>query len=91
WTDRGAPPAGNTLNRARIPPAGTAGAEPEVLADGFAEAIGLVVDDAAGLAYVSDLGGAIRAVPIPGGPVANESAYVVLAAGEPITGLAALA
>ena len=90
WTDRGAPPAGNTLNRAAIPPTGTAGGQPEVLADGFAEAIGLVIDEIAGMAYVSDLGGEIRAVPIPGGPAEHEPQHVVLSAGEPITGLAAI-
>jgi hypothetical protein len=44
WTDRGAPPKGNTLNRAPVPASGEKGTDPEVLADGFREAIGLAVD-----------------------------------------------
>jgi hypothetical protein len=64
WTDRGAPPAGNTLNRAPVPGAGERGEEPDILADGFHEAIGLAVDGEEGLAYVSDLGGSIRVVPL---------------------------
>ena len=90
WTDRGAPPRGNTLNRAPIPPVGTQGTPPEVLATGFAEAIGLTTDDEAGLVYVSDLGGEIRMIPIPGGPADGQPPRVVVAFGEPITGLASV-
>ncbi|MFF4168650.1 hypothetical protein [Streptomyces sp. NPDC001744] len=87
WTDRGAPPAGNTLNRARVPEAGAAGQAPEILADGFAEAIGLAVDGEEGIAYVSDLGGHIRAVPLPGGPADGQEPREVAALGVPLTGL----
>ncbi|MGC4932335.1 hypothetical protein ACLQ3C_01430 [Gordonia sp. DT30] len=66
WTDRGAPPNGNTLNRAPIPAPGEPGATPEILADGFEEAIGLVVDTEADTVYVSDLGGSVYAVPLTG-------------------------
>ncbi|HSX66764.1 hypothetical protein [Nocardioides sp.] len=85
WTDRGAPPAGNTLNRAPLPAPGDAGADPEVLAGGFGEAIGLAVDKAAGLAYVTDLAGTIRVVPLPGSSAAER---VLADLGEPLTGLA---
>ncbi|MFT4288251.1 hypothetical protein [Nocardioides sp.] len=87
WTDRGAPPRGNTLNRAPLPAADERGATPEVLADGFAEAIGLAVDADAEVVYVSDLGGAVRVVPLPGS--AGED-RVLVTLGEPITGLAGL-
>jgi hypothetical protein len=90
WTDRGAAPAGNTLNRAPVPAAGAAGQAPEILADGFTEAIGLAVDDAAGIAYVSDLGGHIRAVPLPGGPAAGHQPWEIAALGHPLTGLCLL-
>ena len=60
WTDRGAPPLGNTLNRAPLPATGQPGATPVVLADGFREAIGLAVDSEA--VYVSDLSGRIRRI-----------------------------
>ncbi|WP_020494717.1 hypothetical protein [Sciscionella marina] len=63
WTDRGAEPGGNTLNRAPIPAAGEKGAGPVILAGGFTEAIGLAVDS--DRAYVSDLGGRISVVPLP--------------------------
>ncbi|WP_069166183.1 hypothetical protein [Nocardia altamirensis] len=66
WTDRGAPPNGNTLNRAPLPKPGDHGLQPEILADGFAEAIGLTVDFDARIAYVADLGGTIRAVALDG-------------------------
>lgn len=88
WTDRGAPPAGNTLNRAPLPAAGRRGAAPEILADGFEEAVGLAVDGEAGLAYVSDLSGHLRMVPLPGGPHGGPRDLVKL--DFPLTGLCGL-
>ncbi|MEW2298318.1 hypothetical protein ABZ719_37520 [Streptomyces sp. NPDC006743] len=87
WTDRGAPPAGNTLNRAPLPPAGAAGQRPEILADGFQEAIGLAVDGEAGIAYVSDLHGHIREVPLPDGPAAGQKPRDIVRLPHPLTGL----
>lgn len=66
WTDRGAAPLGNTLNKARIPAPGQSGGDVTVLASGFGEAIGLAVDKEAGIAYVSDMAGEIRAVNLDG-------------------------
>lgn len=66
WTDRGTPPSGNTLNRAYIPAVGQPGGPIDVLSTDFHEAIGLAVDAAAGVAYVSDLSGEIRAVALDG-------------------------
>ena len=60
WTDRGAPPLGNTLNRAPLPAIGQSGRTPEILADGFREAVGLAVDSEA--VYVSDLSGRVRRI-----------------------------
>ncbi|SIM82026.1 3-hydroxyacyl-CoA dehydrogenase family protein [Mycobacteroides abscessus] len=57
---------GATLNKAQIPASGQAGGEVTVLASGFAEAIGLAVDKEAGIAYVSDMSGEIRAVNLDG-------------------------
>ena len=90
WTDRGAPVAGNTLNRAPLPAPGQPCVEPEILGGGFAEAIGLVVDAVAGLAYVSDLGGHIWEVSLPEGPGAGAPPRVLVQLPEAITGLAAL-
>ncbi|WP_266180365.1 hypothetical protein [Dyella humicola] len=60
WTDRGAPPYGNSLNRATLSPHGLI--EPQVICTGFAEAIGLAVDATAHVAYVADLAGQIWCV-----------------------------
>jgi len=90
WTDRGAPPDGNTLNRAPRPAAGELGLSPEILTGGFHEAIGLTVDGTAGPAYVSDLSGHIWLVPLPGGPAGQEGPRVLVSVGEPVTGLTGL-
>ncbi|MGI5335923.1 hypothetical protein ACQEVS_00275 [Streptomyces sp. CA-181903] len=90
WTDRGAAPAGNTLNRAPVPATAAAGQAPEILAGGFEEAIGLAVDGDAGIAYVSDLYGHIRAVPLPDGPASGQDPYEVVALPYPLTGLCLL-
>jgi hypothetical protein len=56
WTDRGAEPDGNTLNRATVQPSlGT----PEILSRGYHEAIGVAAISESEL-YVGDLGGSIR-------------------------------
>jgi hypothetical protein len=88
WTDRGAEPWGNTLNRARIPAPGEPGEAPTILAAGFREAIGLTVDADAGIAYASDLSGRIRAIGLPGR--CEPTDRVLLSLPEPITGLAGL-
>ncbi|MER5389263.1 hypothetical protein [Saccharopolyspora sp. NPDC002686] len=90
WTDRGAPPHGNTLNRAPLPAPGTTGRAPEILATGFSEAIGLAVDHDAGFAYVCDLGGHLRAIPLPDGPAAGETPREIVTLPDPITGLCLL-
>ncbi|MFJ5521247.1 hypothetical protein ACIQB4_29950 [Streptomyces griseoluteus] len=89
WTDRGAAPAGNTLNRAQLPAVGARGEPPEILADGFEEAIGLAVDSEEGFAYVSDLGGHLRVVPLPDGPLSHEAPREITLPG-PLTGIAGL-
>jgi hypothetical protein len=57
WTDRGAPPHGNSLNRARLTADGLR--DWQVVCVGFDEAIGLAVDAGANVAYVADLAGHI--------------------------------
>lgn len=84
WTDRGDPPQGNTLNRARI----TSG-EPlvrEILMSGLKEAIGLALDRRNRRAFVADLGGAVHVASLdrPGAP------ETVFADHGPITGIAYL-
>jgi len=57
WTDRGAPPKGNTLNRADI--SLLPHTEPEILADGLEEAIGMALDLENHRVFFGDLGGTI--------------------------------
>src|ERR1700724_1782342 len=44
WTDRGDPPRGNTVNRARMDPATVARKDPEILFSHLMEGIGLALD-----------------------------------------------
>ena len=60
WTDRGDPPKGNTLNRARI--RGGKASEHEILLSGLQEAIGLALDRTGRRVFVSELGGSLRVV-----------------------------
>jgi sugar lactone lactonase YvrE len=63
WTDRGDPPRGNTVNRARRDGSG----EPEILVTGLMEGIGLALDPAGGRMFVSDFGGSLYAADLGGG------------------------
>jgi hypothetical protein len=83
WTDRGDPPRGNTLNRAAIPPVGEPGGDVTVVSANYHETIGLAVDTQAGLAYVSDLSGEIRAVRLDG-----SGDHLVFKSDKPLTGIA---
>jgi hypothetical protein len=87
WTDRGAGsrPGGSSLNRAVVPPVGQKGQAPEVLAEGFEEAIGLAVDREGQMAYVADLSGKIWAVPGPENT--DRTKHVVVDLEYPLTGL----
>ena len=60
WTDRGDPPKGNTLNRARI--VDGKAIDCEVLLAGLEEGIGLTVDRKGRRVFVGDLGGHLRVV-----------------------------
>lgn len=70
WTDRGELPLGNTLNKKHIPGGvsdrGGLGKGHEILAQGFAETIGLKIDYETNVAYVADLGGHLWKVPLNG-------------------------
>lgn len=84
WTDRGDPPQGNTLNRARITPG--APLVPEILVSGLTEAIGLALDRRNRRVFVADLGGAVHVASLDR-PGALET---VFADHGPITGIAYL-
>jgi DNA-binding beta-propeller fold protein YncE len=64
WTDRGDPPRGNTLNRARVVDGHFE--DPEILLTNLAEGIGLALDKANKRAFVSDLGGFVRVASLDG-------------------------
>ncbi|MGA9357315.1 MAG: hypothetical protein ACLP3C_14885 [Mycobacterium sp.] len=79
WTDRGAEPEGNTLNRATVQPGvGT----PEILSAGYHEAIGVAAVSESEF-YVGDLGGSIRHVDLGTG-VDTELVHL----GQFLTGIA---
>ena len=65
WTDRGAPPNGNSLNRARITPAGLEGHT--IVCAGFGDAIGLSYEPQTGSMYVADHLGTIHRVNLASG------------------------
>lgn len=66
WTDRGKDAeGGNTLNRADITANGLE--NPQILARGLKEGIGLALDLKQRRAFVGDLSGAVRVVPMDGG------------------------
>lgn len=65
WTDRGADPNGNSLNRASIVEEGLC--DHKVIVTGFEEAIGLALDLENRCAYVSDLGGSVYKVNLENG------------------------
>ncbi len=85
WTDRGHQPGGNSLNMAAVPPVGERGAAPTILADGFADAIGLAVDAERQVAYVADLSGQIWVVPAPSNT--DTHTHVAVDLGFALTGL----
>src|ERR1700756_3587097 len=64
WPHRGAPPAGNTLNRAAVD--APASESPEILIAHLMEAIGLALDVAGGRLFVTDLGGSVYAARLDG-------------------------
>ncbi|HFF8809472.1 TPA: hypothetical protein ACGE8T_003075 [Klebsiella pneumoniae] len=78
WTDRGGPPDGNSLNRARISALGLV--EHEVITRGLKEGIGLTLNLAARVAYVTDLGGQLLRIHL------DTSASTVLRTLGPLTG-----
>jgi hypothetical protein len=84
WSDRGDPPAGNTLNRAHIRPG-----QPmirEIVLTGLKEGIGLAIDRKNNRAFVSDLGGFVRVMSLEG----PDNSKVIFSGHGPLTGIAYL-
>ena len=63
WTDRGDPPAGNTVNRASMDPGK---GQPEILVSGLKEGIGISLDLKGGRMYYTDLGGNVYSARLTG-------------------------
>ncbi|WP_027525718.1 hypothetical protein [Bradyrhizobium sp. Ec3.3] len=62
WTDRGDPPRGNTVNRARV----DIGTEPEILITHLMEGIGIALDVAGNQMFITDLAGSIYSADLDG-------------------------
>jgi hypothetical protein len=66
WTDRGNPPAGNTVNRASIDAPARNGYAPELLVSDLMEGIGIALDVAGDRMFVTDLGGSVYSAKLDG-------------------------
>ena len=64
WTDRGDPPLGNTVNRAKLDDIGRT--EPETVATHLMEGIGIALDPANDRMFVTDLAGTIYVAALDG-------------------------
>jgi hypothetical protein len=64
WTDRGDPPDGNTVNRARLDTIGNS--EPEIVLTHLMEGIGIALDPGHNRMFVTDLGGNVWAAALDG-------------------------
>ncbi|KAF2636333.1 hypothetical protein P280DRAFT_473176 [Massarina eburnea CBS 473.64] len=82
WTDRGDPPAGNTLNRAFVDGPETKKIK-EILATRLHETIGLALDKEKGKCYVTDLAGGVYEVDIE-----TKEKKVLFAEAGDLTGIA---
>jgi hypothetical protein len=80
WTDRGNPPKGNTVSRARIDKTGK---RPKILVSNLMEGIGLSLDLRAGRMFFADLGGSVYSAKLDG----SEKKALVAAQGN-LTGVA---
>lgn len=93
WTDRGDPPRGNTVNRARLDVTAGERRAPQIVFDHLMEGIGLALDPKGGRMFVTDLGGSVYSANLDGSnrqtlqiALGNLSgiAYVELAVGHPV-------
>lgn len=66
WTDRGNPPAGNTVNRAPVDGRAGKAPVPEVIAGDLMEGIGIALDLPGQRLFVTDLGGSVYSAGLDG-------------------------
>jgi DNA-binding beta-propeller fold protein YncE len=81
WTDRGDPPRGNTVNRARMDSANHQ-VEPEIVLSHLNEGIGLALDRKGGRMFVTDLAGSLYCANLDG-----SNLKTLVAAGGNLTGI----
>ena len=83
WTDRGAPPRGNTVNRAPMDAANGKRPEPEIIIHDLMEGIGLALDLENQRMFVTDLAGSVYIANLDG----SNKRPIVFAQGN-LTGIA---
>ena len=83
WTDRGDPPAGNTVNRALLDAPSSERKAPEILATHLMEGIGLALDPKGDRMFFTDFGGSVYRADLDG---SNEQ--TILYAQGNLTGIA---
>jgi hypothetical protein len=66
WTDRGNPPAGNTVNRVSIDALARNGYKPELVLSDLMEGIGIALDVRGDRMFVTDLGGSVYSAKLDG-------------------------
>ncbi len=82
WTDRGDPPRGNTVNRARFDQATGKPTAPEIVVTHLEEGIGIALDVAGDRMFVTDLAGSVHTARLDG----SENRTLLAACGN-LTGI----
>jgi DNA-binding beta-propeller fold protein YncE len=83
WTDRGDPPRGNTVNRARLDPTTGKPTAPEIVVTHLMEGIGIALDIEGDRMFVTDLAGSVYTARLDG----SENRTLLAACGN-LTGIA---
>jgi hypothetical protein len=83
WTDRGNPPQGNTVSRARLKGESTEANRQEILVSDLMEGIGLALDTKHGRMFFSDLAGSVYSARLDG----SDKKALLMAQGN-LTGVA---
>jgi len=83
WTDRGDPPLGNTVNRARVGGKAAQRGKPEIVLTHLMEGIGLALDLRQDRMFVTDLAGTVYSARLDG----SEKRPLLVAQGN-LTGIA---
>src|SRR2546423_7502539 len=82
WTDRGDPPRGNTVNRARLDPKTGKPVSPEIVFTHLMEGIGIALDIPGGRMFMTDMAGTVYSAKLDG----SDKRVLIFAAGN-LTGI----